>query len=88
MYFISPKISLAETVKWVQMLKEDTEKFKFPEALRGKKKAWTRQNTLHALTEGKNRASSTLSKCQATYTGETLGMPELWEYFQLELIFH
>lgn len=79
---------MAETVEWVRMLKGDTRKLKFPEGLRKKTDGQTRQNTSRALTEGKNRASSTLSKCQATYIGETLGMPELWEYFQLELISH
>lgn len=77
MHLISPEINLAETAEWVQMLKEDTEKFKFPEALRKKPDRQTRRNTSLALTEGKNRVSSTLSKCQATYTGKTLGMPEL-----------
>lgn len=38
MHFISPKINLAETVESIQMLKEDSEKFKFPEGLRKKKK--------------------------------------------------
>lgn len=56
------------------MLKEDTGKFKFLEALREKPDGLTRQNTSHALTARKNRASSTPSKCQATYTGETLGI--------------
>lgn len=70
------------------MLKGDTEKFKFPEALREKPDGLTRQNTSHALTDRKNRASSTPSKCQAIYTGEILGMPELWEYFQFQLVSH
>jgi len=39
---------LAETVEWVQMLKVDTEKFKFPEALR-KKQTDRQDKTLHML---------------------------------------
>lgn len=49
MHLISPKINLAEAAEWVQMLKEDTEKCEFPEALKKKKKMDRQDETLHML---------------------------------------